>query len=189
MVEGHTSPHLVPVGPTAPDHVAHKIEARHSNGHIKHSLHDNEAGSDLGEPDSNIHSPSGVRSNGPKAFIVAKYKTNGDQKSSHLRNISGEDGAMTDLRHEPVAEEEPYTIKCICNSSDDDGNTIYCETCDTWQHIECFYPENKEEAIRADFSHSCADCQPRALNRQKTFERSIDIIPRIILSDHVQSNI
>ena len=38
------------------------------------------------------------------------------------------------------ADEEPYTIKCICDFSDDDGNTIYCEKCDTWQHIECFYP-------------------------------------------------
>ncbi|KAL7921632.1 hypothetical protein ACQKWADRAFT_321232 [Trichoderma austrokoningii] len=70
-------------------------------------------------------------------------------------------------------EEEPYTIKCICNFSDDDGNTIYCETCDTWQHIDCFYPENREEAIREDFCHSCADCQPRPLNRQKAIERTL----------------
>jgi hypothetical protein len=66
-----------------------------------------------------------------------------------------------DVVHKVEAvEEEPYTIKCICNFSDDDGNTIYCETCDTWQHIECFYPENRDEAIREDFAHSCADCQP-----------------------------
>ncbi|KAL9488798.1 hypothetical protein ACSS6W_001075 [Trichoderma asperelloides] len=97
--------HLAPVGPTAPDHVAHKIEA---------------------------------------------------------------------------PEEEPYTIKCICNFSDDDGNTIYCETCDTWQHIDCFYPENREEAIREDFSHSCADCQPRPLNRQKAIERTLRLRSSIL---------
>ncbi|KAK2616437.1 SET domain-containing protein 3 [Conoideocrella luteorostrata] len=70
-------------------------------------------------------------------------------------------------------EEEPYTIKCICNFSDDDGNTIYCETCDTWQHIDCFYPDNREEAIREDFSHSCAECKPRPLDRNKAIERTL----------------
>ncbi|OLN97479.1 SET domain-containing protein 3 [Colletotrichum chlorophyti] len=73
---------------------------------------------------------------------------------------------------ETVEEEEPYTIKCICNFSDDDGNTIYCETCDTWQHIDCFYPNSREEALREDFAHSCADCKPRPLDRQKAIERT-----------------
>ncbi|KAF5575530.1 ankyrin repeat [Fusarium pseudocircinatum] len=63
--------------------------------------------------------------------------------------------------------EEPYTIKCICNFSEDDGNTIYCETCDTWQHIRCFYLDNEEEAIREDFAHSCAECKPRPLYHQR----------------------
>ncbi|PHH88286.1 hypothetical protein CDD83_7752 [Cordyceps sp. RAO-2017] len=82
-------------------------------------------------------------------------------------------------KHEPPAkapetvEEEPYTIKCICNFSDDDGNTIYCETCDTWQHIDCFYPDNRDEAIREDFAHSCAECKPRPLDRQKAIERTL----------------
>ncbi|KAJ0280873.1 hypothetical protein COL940_006009 [Colletotrichum noveboracense] len=61
---------------------------------------------------------------------------------------------------ETVEEEEPYTIKCICHFSDDDGNTIYCETCDTWQHIECFYPNSREEALREDFAHSPATTPP-----------------------------
>ncbi|KAM5348337.1 hypothetical protein ACJ41O_008161 [Fusarium nematophilum] len=72
-----------------------------------------------------------------------------------------------------TVEEEPYTIKCICNFSDDDGNTIYCETCDTWQHIDCFYPDNRDEAISEDFSHSCAECKPRPLDRQKAIERTL----------------
>ena len=70
-----------------------------------------------------------------------------------------------------TVDEEPYTIKCICGFSDDDGNTIYCETCDTWQHIECFYPHNTQDAYREDFAHSCADCKPRPLNRQRAFEQ------------------
>ncbi|CAM1511262.1 Fc.00g087750.m01.CDS01 [Cosmosporella sp. VM-42] len=74
-----------------------------------------------------------------------------------------------------TVEEEPYTIKCICNFFDDDGNTIYCETCDTWQHIECFYPDNRDEAIREDFAHSCADCKPRPLDRQKAIQRTTQL--------------
>ncbi|KAI1142091.1 hypothetical protein F5Y05DRAFT_214061 [Hypoxylon sp. FL0543] len=70
-------------------------------------------------------------------------------------------------------EEEPYTIKCICDFTDDDGNTIYCETCDTWQHIECYYPLNIDEALREDFTHSCVDCKPRPLDRQGAHERQV----------------
>ena len=74
-------------------------------------------------------------------------------------------------RKQETVEEEPYTIKCICNFTDDDGNTIFCETCETWQHIECYYPDNVEDALSADFAHSCADCEPRSLNRQQAIER------------------
>ena len=71
------------------------------------------------------------------------------------------------------AEEEPYTIKCICDYLDDDGNTIYCEKCDTWQHIECFYPGQVDDASREEFDHSCADCKPRplTLDRRHATER------------------
>ncbi|KAI0100853.1 hypothetical protein GGR51DRAFT_340621 [Nemania sp. FL0031] len=71
------------------------------------------------------------------------------------------------------AEEEPYTIKCICAFTGDDGNTIYCESCDTWQHIECYYPNNMAEVAREDFSHSCVECKPRILDRQRANERQI----------------
>ena len=70
-----------------------------------------------------------------------------------------------------TVEEEPYTIKCICDYAGDDGATIYCETCDTWQHIDCFYPDNRAEAVREDFAHSCADCKPRHFNRQQANDR------------------
>lgn len=77
----------------------------------------------------------------------------------------------TARKQELAVEEEPYTIKCICNFTDDDGNTIYCETCETWQHIECYYPDNIDDALRADFAHSCVDCEPRPIDRQQAIER------------------
>ncbi|KAK4038253.1 hypothetical protein C8A01DRAFT_17649 [Parachaetomium inaequale] len=74
-------------------------------------------------------------------------------------------------RKQEIVEEEPYTIRCICGFADDDGNTIYCETCDTWQHIECYYPDNIEDALRPNFAHSCAECEPRSLDRQQAIAR------------------
>lgn len=56
-------------------------------------------------------------------------------------------------------DEEPYTIKCICGYADDDGNTVLCEQCNTWQHIECYYPESVVPDV-----HNCVDCSPRVLD-------------------------
>ncbi|KAL2153060.1 hypothetical protein VTH82DRAFT_4215 [Thermothelomyces myriococcoides] len=74
-------------------------------------------------------------------------------------------------RKQETIEEEPYTIRCICGFPDDDGNTIFCETCETWQHIECYYPDNVEDALRPNFTHSCAECEPRSLDRQQAIAR------------------
>ncbi|PKK46107.1 hypothetical protein CI102_10510 [Trichoderma harzianum] len=63
-----------------------------------------------------------------------------------------------------------------------DGNTIYCESCDTWQHIKCFYPYNVEEAMRPEFSHSCFDCKPRPLDRQWAIERGVLLRDSVELS-------
>ncbi len=65
-----------------------------------------------------------------------------------------------------LQEEEEYTIKCICIYADDDGNTVYCPKCDTWQHIECYYHGKK-----VPDEHFCADCFPRDLDAKKATER------------------
>jgi hypothetical protein len=67
-------------------------------------------------------------------------------------------------------EEEPYTIKCICAFEDDDGNTVFCEGCETWQHIECYYEGNAVPEV-----HNCADCEPRHLDGQKATLRQIHL--------------
>ncbi|EXJ58729.1 hypothetical protein A1O7_06158 [Cladophialophora yegresii CBS 114405] len=65
-----------------------------------------------------------------------------------------------------IQDEEEYTIKCICIYADDDGNTVYCPKCDTWQHIECYYHGKK-----VPDEHFCADCFPRDLDTKKATER------------------
>ena len=73
--------------------------------------------------------------------------------NSNLNGITGED-------------EEDYTIKCICDFQEDDGNTVLCEKCETWQHIECYYSQNGVPDV-----HNCADCDPRAVDTRRATER------------------
>ncbi|KAI4282701.1 MAG: hypothetical protein L6R38_002748 [Xanthoria sp. 2 TBL-2021] len=68
-------------------------------------------------------------------------------------------------------EEEDYTIKCICGFHDDDGNTVFCDRCDTWQHTECYYFENGEVLDVSDIEHWCADCKPRQLDVRGAIDR------------------
>jgi hypothetical protein len=100
-------------------------------------------------------------------FISTQIATPIQSVFNPALSISASDAPATD----PVEENpDEYTIKCICDWSEDDGNTIYCETCNTWQHIECFYPGRVEETSHPDFAHSCADCKPRPLDRRRAIE-------------------
>ena len=65
-----------------------------------------------------------------------------------------------------VEEDEPYTIKCVCPFDDDDGLTVFCERCETWQHIECYYPTRKVPDV-----HNCVDCEPRPVDVKRALER------------------
>ena len=53
-----------------------------------------------------------------------------------------------------------YLIKCICGSNEDDGNTVYCDSCNTWQHTRCFHPGLSHAELQS-LDHFCADCDPR----------------------------
>ena len=52
-----------------------------------------------------------------------------------------------------AAADEIYIIKCVCGSQEDDGNTVYCEECETWQHIKCYYGQTEVPDV-----HDCVDC-------------------------------
>ncbi|BCR88073.1 putative PHD finger and SET domain protein [Aspergillus chevalieri] len=76
--------------------------------------------------------------------------------------------ALNGAGADPVVpeEEEPYTIRCVCNYDDDDGNTVFCEKCETWQHIECYY-----HGVDVPDIHFCEDCYPRGIDRAAAIER------------------
>ena len=77
--------------------------------------------------------------------------------------------------HAPGDEVEDYIIKCICGFPGDDGNTVYCDQCKTWQHTECYYSDKhgnvptKEELEVID--HFCETCRPRSINAKGAIER------------------
>ena len=74
----------------------------------------------------------------------------------------------------PIEEEEDYTIKCFCGFQLDDGNTVFCDRCETWQHIECYYFEDYRNGHAPDVAsieHACVDCSPRSYDKKSAVER------------------
>ncbi|KAF2091472.1 hypothetical protein K490DRAFT_30874 [Saccharata proteae CBS 121410] len=67
----------------------------------------------------------------------------------------------------PVVDDEER-IKCICGFEADDGSSVFCDVCGTWQHILCYY-DSKEHVPDV---HLCADCNPRFIvDRKRVTER------------------
>jgi hypothetical protein len=68
-------------------------------------------------------------------------------------------------------DEDSSVIKCICGYSDDDGRTVLCELCNSWQHVQCYYPRRPVPEV-----HECADCRPTRdldVKRAKEHQRQI----------------
>lgn len=101
-----------------------------------------------------------------KALTITTQIAAPHQSGSHSTNTNSANDALTSTE----SAVEDYTIKCICEWDQDDGTGIQCDICDTWQHLECFYPGQAAEASKDDFLHSCADCKPRPLDRQRAIE-------------------
>jgi hypothetical protein len=59
-------------------------------------------------------------------------------------------------------EEDESQIKCICGFNEDDGNTVACDICNTWQHIVCYYPQYGD-SLPDDLQHGCTECRPETL--------------------------
>jgi len=66
----------------------------------------------------------------------------------------------------PGDEEDDGEIICICAYNWDDGYTIQCETCNKWNHMECYYP-NESDRPAPDQTHYCVECQPREVDARR----------------------
>ena len=90
---------------------------------------------------------------------------------------SDRSGQALDSAVPAIEEEEDYTIKCFCGFQVDDGNTVFCDRCETWQHIECYYFEHYRNGMAPDVTyidHACVDCSPRAYDKRSAIERQKD---------------
>ncbi|KAJ4985921.1 PHD-finger domain-containing protein [Stagonosporopsis vannaccii] len=94
----------------------------------------------------------------PQPAPSAFYST-GPPPPAYSTGSPGLDGAAD--------EDESSTIKCICGFADDDGNTVLCEKCDTWQHIVCYY----ESAEHVPDVHECTDCSPRPVDSRRAADK------------------
>jgi hypothetical protein len=64
------------------------------------------------------------------------------------------------------ASTEECIIQCFCGTLEDDGNTVLCEKCGTWQHIECYYVN-----VLVPDRHLCKACEPRPQNGKDAMHR------------------
>jgi hypothetical protein len=101
---------------------------------------------------------------------VSSIKAHADHQPASVAHYGPPPPAFTNgspALEAAIEHEESSTIKCICGFSDDDGNTVLCEKCDTWQHIVCYY----ESASHVPDVHECVDCLPRPIDRKSALEK------------------
>lgn len=81
-----------------------------------------------------------------------------------LKYPEGQHDSTTD---DDLDTEDPSDIiRCVCKSTTDDGFTIQCEQCDTWQHAKCV--NIKKKAIPEHYV--CDRCNRRLKKRPNKLE-------------------
>uniref|UniRef100_A0A336M3I8 CSON009779 protein n=1 Tax=Culicoides sonorensis TaxID=179676 RepID=A0A336M3I8_CULSO len=104
----------------------------------------------------------------------------------------GEDpGEETETALEGEGEEDSET-RCICELTHDDGYMICCDTCSSWQHVDCM----KIDRQNIPEEYQCVNCCPRevdalaarTLQLQKRKEQSaLQLYPIANLYEGIQS--
>ncbi|GIY96055.1 c2H2-type domain-containing protein [Caerostris extrusa] len=54
-----------------------------------------------------------------------------------------------------IEPDDSDTVKCICNSTVDEGKMVQCDYCKTWQHTSCLHIKT----VRKDEEHMCWNCR------------------------------
>jgi hypothetical protein len=123
----------------------------------------------------------GMEDEDAESDVSEKYDGLSDTSEEEELDDGGEPKQDENLKSPPFPEEETEetsTIKCICGISEDDGSTVLCEVCDTWQHIGCYY----EHASKVPDVHECADCNPRPINWKA--QASATVLHKRLEEDH-----
>ena len=80
----------------------------------------------------------------------------------------------------PLQATEPHeddsTIKCICGFKHDDGSSVLCDRCDTWQHTQCYYYDEENDRVPPKdeldaITHFCTDCESKPIDVQAAIGR------------------
>ncbi|KAH7007185.1 hypothetical protein EDB80DRAFT_842405 [Ilyonectria destructans] len=151
----HLAGHLEEISlsalPTNADEEAEEASSEASLGSLQHHDPDADAG-------PGIHSTMKTR------LKVRCYQGLPKPDGSDGGCMRCETIGSTCVRSRTKPEIKAPTFKCICGNPEPDDNTIYCPSCTTWQHIDCYYNDYPEQALRESFEHLCNDCNPRPLD-------------------------
>jgi hypothetical protein len=69
-------------------------------------------------------------------------------------------------------------MACICEDAHEEGGTVCCDQCDTWQHILCYYPQYEGRDLPDDFEHQCVSCRPRTIDINGARKRQAKLLAR-----------
>ncbi|TKA81640.1 hypothetical protein B0A49_00526 [Cryomyces minteri] len=96
-----------------------------------------------------------------------------DRQQDTIAPFAGFVGHSNGVTALEVAADED-SIKCICGYPEDDGHTVFCEKCKTWQHVACYYGDGK-----VPDDHDCIDCDPRPVDahgaKERQFQRRVTL--------------
>lgn len=105
-----------------------------------------------------------------------KNQDDDEEKNSHqpsqddLLQQSKEDFSGHDAPKQlSETKEEPYPeiTRCACGYGPDEGTSVQCDVCKTWQHLLCYY-DNEEQIPQ---THECVSCKPRPFDQARIKER------------------
>ncbi|CAI6339363.1 unnamed protein product [Periconia digitata] len=119
--------------------------------------------------DASLTAGNGRSTNAPRSPLARLKLTNSPAEDdvSFAQSAASPPRLDSSGLGEPISTEvdESSTVKCICGFADDDGHTVLCEKCDTWQHVICYYP-----SLNVPDVHDCTECLPRDIDVERAIK-------------------